>query len=139
MFHTTVWCNCRIRPKLSDWIRIKSRLLRSNTSVEHDSPSSFQPSHYPTMDVPSAEFLGGVRAWTLIVSCCLVMLVFIFRKMRRSLSLPPGPRGLPILGNVLDMPNKTPWLTYCQWGKEYSRYPSLRNRECTLHLGNDRF
>ncbi|KAF7297433.1 OrdA protein [Mycena indigotica] len=44
------------------------------------------------------------------------LLLFRFRK-RRAVSLPPGPPGLPILGNVLDMPSVTEWLTFAEWAK----------------------
>lgn len=32
---------------------------------------------------------------------------------------PPGPPGLPIVGNILDMPRTRPWLTFTEWGKKY--------------------
>jgi hypothetical protein len=32
---------------------------------------------------------------------------------------PPGPRGWPLIGNVLDMPRIQPWLTFTEWGQKY--------------------
>ncbi|KAG1745676.1 cytochrome P450 [Suillus lakei] len=32
---------------------------------------------------------------------------------------PPGPRGWPLVGNVLDIPRTKPWLTFAEWGKKY--------------------
>jgi hypothetical protein len=32
---------------------------------------------------------------------------------------PPGPQGLPLVGNLQDMPTKFEWLTYQQLSKEY--------------------
>ncbi|KAG2144265.1 cytochrome P450 [Suillus clintonianus] len=32
---------------------------------------------------------------------------------------PPGPRGLPLIGNIQDMPHIRPWLTFAEWGKKY--------------------
>ncbi|KAK0460211.1 cytochrome P450, partial [Desarmillaria tabescens] len=32
---------------------------------------------------------------------------------------PPGPRGLPFIGNALDMPTDKPWLTFARWRETY--------------------
>ena len=52
---------------------------------------------------------------------CLSLLILrnIFRKQERK--LPPGPPGLPIVGNFFDIPRGGPqWLIYEAWGKTYS-------------------
>ncbi|PBL03489.1 cytochrome P450 [Armillaria gallica] len=38
---------------------------------------------------------------------------------RRPLPLPPGPKGLPLIGNLWDVPAEYPWLTYSQWAATY--------------------
>ncbi len=38
---------------------------------------------------------------------------------RRRLPLPPGPKGLPLIGNLWDVPAEYPWLTYAQWAATY--------------------
>lgn len=51
----------------------------------------------------------------------LVGIVFVldrFLKSRRS-RLPPGPKGLPILGNIFDISGGHEWHTYTKWGREY--------------------
>ncbi|KZP29737.1 cytochrome P450 [Athelia psychrophila] len=32
---------------------------------------------------------------------------------------PPGPRGLPLIGNLLDMPTNDEWLQYRKWSQEF--------------------
>ncbi|KAG1795476.1 cytochrome P450 [Suillus plorans] len=32
---------------------------------------------------------------------------------------PPGPRGLPLVGNLRDIPRDKSWLTFTEWGKKY--------------------
>ena len=38
---------------------------------------------------------------------------------RKKHKLPPGPRGLPLLGNIFDVPSSFQWLTYQKMGQEY--------------------
>ncbi|TFK26029.1 OrdA protein [Coprinopsis marcescibilis] len=33
--------------------------------------------------------------------------------------LPPGPKGLPAIGNLLDMPKEKEWLTFTEWGRKF--------------------
>ncbi len=56
---------------------------------------------------------------------CLVLLsclVFLWARSQWR-RLPPGPRGLPFLGNIADMPKDYEWL---HWGKHKDVYGSSR-------------
>lgn len=61
-----------------------------------------------------------------VVDAFFVLLgLLILRRLfcsRRPASLPPGPMGLPLVGNVFDMPSEKEWLTFAQWGETWGQY-----------------
>jgi hypothetical protein len=54
-----------------------------------------------------------------VVLFFMVFFTFHARGKRRRLPYPPGPKRLPIIGNLLDMPNGSEWITYKRWGQLY--------------------
>jgi len=40
----------------------------------------------------------------------------------RRLPLPPGPKGLPLIGNLLNRPTDRTWLVYRDWAKIYGKF-----------------
>ena len=61
-------------------------------------------------DVVGATLVVFVSAWT-------------WQKWRQrrnhGRALPPGPNGLPVLGNALDLPGQDQWEKARQWGEKY--------------------
>lgn len=59
---------------------------------------------------------------TLLIVCSLA-LFFPFKLRKRGpfahLPCPPGPKRLPLIGNLRDMPTSFEWKTYHQWSKQF--------------------
>ena len=58
--------------------------------------------------------------------CAAISFAFIWKWRRRDTKrlFPPGPKGLPLLGNVFDIPKGVPvWLTFTSMSQKYGMYP----------------
>lgn len=49
------------------------------------------------------------------------VLFAVYLKQRNRDPYPPGPKGLPIIGNILDIPEKKPWVAYRDWSRKMGR------------------
>ncbi|KAJ7167243.1 cytochrome P450 [Mycena crocata] len=57
-----------------------------------------------------------------LLTVALVALSYYLRPHTRisKLPLPPGPRGLAVVGNIFDVPKTHPWKVYKEWSKVYN-------------------
>ncbi|KAI0295324.1 CyP450 monooxygenase [Multifurca ochricompacta] len=63
--------------------------------------------------------LDHIRLYALLASAILISLsLFTTFSRRHHKKYPPGPRRLPFIGNLLDMPSKDGWITYKKWSEE---------------------
>ena len=66
------------------------------------------------------EFASAVISSPFIFLGISVLSALVVRwNQTRRLRLPPGPKPLPIFGNMFDMPLHEPWLVYRDWCNKY--------------------
>ncbi|KLO06514.1 CyP450 monooxygenase [Schizopora paradoxa] len=63
----------------------------------------------------------------LVLCTCLVWLRQLVLRKRHTVPLPPGPRRLPLIGNVLDMPKTLIWEKAAEWKNKYGDIIYLEN------------
>lgn len=69
---------------------------------------------------PMTSILGPLLSLPVIIGAACTFLAYFLVKnlLIRRLPLPPGPRGVPILGNIFDIPRRDEWKAYQTWGVE---------------------
>ncbi|GJE91706.1 cytochrome P450 [Phanerochaete sordida] len=75
--------------------------------------------HIPAIKFPSSEVTMLRELFALLTA--LLIASKILRSYRRNAHLPPGPKGLPLLGNLLDMPKKEVHVTFRDWARIYGK------------------
>lgn len=72
--------------------------------------------HHRLVETMALRFLNITDIFLLL---CLLIVCKLLRRSKTSIPLPPGPKGLPLIGNVLDMPSGQEWLTFSKWGERW--------------------
>ncbi|KIJ31590.1 hypothetical protein M422DRAFT_185753 [Sphaerobolus stellatus SS14] len=49
----------------------------------------------------------------------MLVRILVYIELFLGLRLPPGPKPKPIIGNMLDIPNDSEWITYADWANKY--------------------
>ncbi|KAJ7753359.1 cytochrome P450 [Mycena maculata] len=74
-------------------------------------------------------FLGATAVVTYVISK-------VIAKKPLSAQLPPGPKGLPLIGNVTDMPREHEWKKYAEWGRQFGDIMSVTLLNQTIVILN---
>lgn len=65
------------------------------------------------------------------------LIYYLYLHLLPSDRLPPGPKRLPIIGNLHQAPTDYPWRTYQQWAKEFGPIFSLQYGLSTIIMLSD--
>ncbi|KAF5343048.1 hypothetical protein D9758_011153 [Tetrapyrgos nigripes] len=74
---------------------------------------------------------------TLALVALVTVVVFIFYKPNRN--LPPGPKGLPVLGNVFQLPRTQQFLRFTEWKEEFGMSFKLQSSPTLIILAGPIF
>jgi len=78
----------------------------------------FRDAHHITLQIHGF----GNAAFICVLAIVALTLARISAK-RRRLRLPPGPRQLPFLGNVQQLPEEYQEYTFAEWGRRFGTCP----------------
>lgn len=66
------------------------------------------------------SFLSTTLGISTAILVIYLVKAFLDRRARKGYPLPPGPLGLPLIGNLLDVPREeAAWFAYENMGKKY--------------------
>ncbi|CAK5274366.1 unnamed protein product [Mycena citricolor] len=98
----------------------------SDRSPQKHCASCHQSSSSPKLTSPSLAaaalppFLISMGSpWAVAGALLVGLLIWHKKRLSARGALPPGPRPLPILGNILDLTPKELWLVATTWAKEF--------------------
>ncbi|KAJ7212663.1 cytochrome P450 [Mycena pura] len=75
----------------------------------------------------SPQYFASVADWRWAFALALAFVPYQWYCLRRKTPpLPPGPRGLPFVGNVLDIPSENHWIKFTELGAIWGDILSLR-------------
>lgn len=59
---------------------------------------------------------------TVFLSIALAVSWLFYTHLNPKPRYPPGPKGLPFIGSLLDINNERPWITYGEWARQYGKF-----------------
>ena len=78
-----------------------------------------------------------VSLLSIVIGIAILAGILSLPSRRKGKKLPPGPSGLPIIGNLHQAPTENPWRIYQEWSKKYGPIFSLKyGMNTIIILGN---
>ena len=73
----------------------------------------------PIFSISTWYYISAIGIISFILNCWIKI------SKNKNLSLPPGPKGYPLIGNVYQTPQRYPWLVYAEWKEKYGSVSSF--------------
>jgi hypothetical protein len=74
-----------------------------------------------TVTMPAVSLVLTIDVLVLVSSIAAFLAIRDYQK-RKGLPYPPGPRPLPLIGNLFDLPKEFSWLTYTRLSQKYGKF-----------------
>lgn len=88
-----------------------------------------------SLPFPLVAHLGYLSLLGILSFAAIYVFFRLLQPRSSALPLPPGPKPLPLLGNLLDVPLTRQWLVYSQWAKRYGiYYQDLGSKISSIYL-----
>ncbi|TFK23817.1 cytochrome P450 98A3 [Coprinopsis marcescibilis] len=75
--------------------------------------------------------------WPIVLSLAICAFAANSALSKRKLPLPPGPTGWPVVGNLFQIPQTSPWVVYKEWAKQYGGITYLNAMGQDIVVVND--
>jgi hypothetical protein len=75
------------------------------------------------------------RWYYFLLAGSVILLGRSIASVRRRRQMPPGPSGIPILGNALQIPVSMPWYRFTELSKEYGTLLFLKMYYVLVYIG----
>jgi hypothetical protein len=71
---------------------------------------------------------------SVLAAIVAVAVLYALTGKRSKARLPPGPPGLPVVGNILDIPKSRPWVKFAEWTDKYGERAVLPSKHTAQRL-----